>query len=96
MMMERVSIEHLVTCYVEPSSVHDISEAEKLSERGIKLARILGDADSEVRFLRTRMVAASHYGSDEDGSSIMVRRVCPVARKPVVHFERFRARFGPR
>jgi DNA-binding SARP family transcriptional activator len=66
MVMERVAIEHLVTCYVEPSSVHDISKAEALSERGIKLARALGDAESEVRFLRTRMVAASHYGSDED------------------------------
>jgi DNA-binding SARP family transcriptional activator/tetratricopeptide (TPR) repeat protein len=65
--MERVAIEHLVTCYVEPSSVHDIRQAEALSERGIKLARVLGDVESEVRFLRTRMVAASHYGRDEDG-----------------------------
>lgn len=67
MVMERVAIEHLVTCYVEPSSVHDISKAEALSERGIKLARTLGEAESEVRFLRARMVAASHYGSDDDG-----------------------------
>jgi tetratricopeptide (TPR) repeat protein len=67
MMMEHVAIEHLVTCYVEPSSVHDINKAEVLSERGIRLARTIGDAESEVRFLRTRMVAASHYGNDEDG-----------------------------
>ena len=64
--MECVALEHLVTCYTEPCAVHNLGKAEQLSARGVNLARALGDHEAEVRFLRTRMVMASHYGNDED------------------------------
>ncbi|MCB0185126.1 MAG: AAA family ATPase, partial [Caldilineaceae bacterium] len=65
-----LAIERLATCYTEPSSVHDRAAAAALLERGIQLAQTLADPHAEARFLRTRMVDLSHYGSDEEAVQI--------------------------
>lgn len=56
--MECIAVERLVTCYIEPTSVHDPAQAEPLFERGLTLARELNDHNLEVRLLHTKIVYA--------------------------------------
>lgn len=62
--MEATAVAHLATAYSEPTSTHDLPQAQTMSARGVALAHELGDHDLAARLLWSQMVTASHYGED--------------------------------
>jgi DNA-binding SARP family transcriptional activator len=67
--MEGAAVAQLVTCYIEPNDTHNLESAEALIERGLALARELGDRDLESRLLWSKMVSVSHYGASEEAQT---------------------------
>ena len=61
--MEAAAVAHLVAAYVQPNDQHDPELAGPLIERGLALAHEIGDASQESRFLWSKMIAASQYGT---------------------------------
>jgi len=77
--MECAAVAQLVTIYIEPNDVHNLELAEPLIERGLTLAREIGDSEQESRLLWSKMVRATHYGRAEEAemaaeSSIAIAR----------------------
>lgn len=61
--MEAVAVAHLVTAYVQPTDQHNPELTGPLIERGLALAREIGDHHQESRLLWSKMVSASQYGA---------------------------------
>jgi tetratricopeptide (TPR) repeat protein len=62
--MEATAVAHLASAYSEPTSAHDLPQAQAMFARGRALAQELQDYDLEARLLWSQMAAASHYGED--------------------------------
>jgi hypothetical protein len=67
--MEVVAIARLAACFVEPNSMHNPEHAEPLFERGLALARELGDHELEARLLWSKMAQATYYGNDDEAQA---------------------------
>lgn len=67
--MEGAAIARLVTCYIEPNTTHDPELAEPLIERGLALARGIGDYDLESRLFWSKLVWANHYGRAQEAQT---------------------------
>ena len=64
--MQCIALERMVSCYVEPSLVHSIEKANPLLEKGLAIARAIGDHEQEAKLLWCRMMKATHYGQPEE------------------------------
>lgn len=62
--MEATAVTQLASAYSEPTSAHDLSQAQTMFARGRAVAQELRDYDLEARLLWSQLAAASHYGED--------------------------------
>ena len=88
--MEATAVTQLASVYSEPTTTHDLLQAQTMLARGLQLARELGDGDLEARLFWSQMVVASHYGEDDAAqtagaaSLALCRRLQLQARLPFV------------